>query len=104
VPFAEVAGHYRGCAGLSGPHVQVLEREVLSVVGWDLLDECRTGYITGELTRDGGKVTRLEAGSHSWEGVVRPSRTMPIPDCIKSGAETKKVATEWTVSDVRALD
>jgi hypothetical protein len=104
VPFAEVAGHYRGCAGLPGPHVQVLEREVLALVGWELLDESRTGHLTGETTRDGGKVTRLRAGSRAWEGVVRPSRTIPTPDCIKPWAETTKVTTEWAVSDVRALD
>jgi hypothetical protein len=103
VPFAEVAGHYRGCPGLPGPHVQVLEREVLSLVGWELLDECRVGALTGEITRDGGKMARLQAGSRSWEGVVRPSRTIPIPDCRKSAAEAKKTTTEWTVSDVRAV-
>jgi hypothetical protein len=103
VPFAEVAGHYRGCPGLPGPHVQVLERAVLSMVGWELLDECRRGDLTGETTPDGGKVARLQAGSHSWEGVVRPSRIVPIPDCRKSEAEAKKTTTEWTVSDVRAV-
>jgi hypothetical protein len=103
VPFAEVAGHYRGCPGLAGPQVQVLEREVLSMVGWELLDECRSGDLTGEMTRDGGQVARLRTGSHTWEGVVRPSRTIPIPDCGKSSAEAKKTTTEWTVSDVRAV-
>jgi hypothetical protein len=103
VPFAEVAGHYRGCPGLPGPHIQVLERAVLSMVGWELLDECRGGGLTGELTRDGGKVARLQAGSRSWEGVVRPSRTIPIPDCRKTSAEATKTTTEWTVSDVRAV-
>jgi hypothetical protein len=103
VPFAEVAGHYRGCPGLPGPHVQVLEREVLAMVGWELLDECRTGGLSGEMTRDGGTLARLQAGSRSWEGVVRPGRTIPIPDCGKTAAETKKTTTEWTVSDVRAV-
>ena len=103
VPFAEVAGHYRGCPGLPGPHVQVLERAVLSMVGWELLDECRDGDLTGETTRDGGTVARLRAGSRSWEGVVRPSRTVPVPDCRKPVAEAKKTTTEWTVSDVRPV-
>ncbi len=104
VRFAEVAGHYRGCAGLPGPHVQVLERAVLSVVGWDLLDACRSGHLTGETSSNGGQVTRLQAGAHSWEGVVRPGRTMPIPNCIRSQGEPTKAVTEWTVSDLRALD
>jgi hypothetical protein len=104
VPFAEVAGHYRGCAGLPSPHVQVLEREVLALVGWELLDERRSGRLTGETTRDGGEITRLEAGSRAWEGVVRASRTLPVPDCLTPSAETTKVTTEWTASDVRAVD
>lgn len=103
VPFAEVSGHYRGCAGLSGPHAQVLEREVLKMVGWELLDRPRMGFLTGELTSDGGEVARLESGADRWEGVVRRGRTLPVPDCMKPLGESKKSETEWTVSDVRAV-
>jgi hypothetical protein len=103
VPFAAVASHYRGCAGLTGPQVQALEREVLTCVGWDLLDRERTGYLTGETTGDGGQITRLDAGSDRWEAVVRPGRTLPVPDCMKPLAEAKKSETEWSVTDFRSV-
>jgi hypothetical protein len=103
VPFAEVAGHYRGCAGLAGPQPQTLEREVLRLVGWELLDRPRLGFVTGETVGDGGQIVRLEAGSDRWEGVVRPGRTLPVPDCMRPLSEAKKTETEWTVSEVRAV-
>ena len=103
VPFAEVAGHYRGCAGLGGSQAQVLEREVLKAVGWELLDRPRRAYLTGELTADGGEIARLESGADRWEGVVRRGRTLPVPDCMKPLEEAKKSETEWTASEVRAV-
>ena len=103
VPFTEVAAHYRGCAGLGGPQVQAVEREVLSAVGWELLDRPRSGQVTGETTADGGQITTLEAGADRWEAVVRPGRTLPVPDCMKPLAEAKKSETEWAVSGLRQL-
>ncbi|HET6963856.1 MAG TPA: sucrase ferredoxin [Acidimicrobiales bacterium] len=103
VPFADVAHHYRGCAGLAGPREQALEREVLLGTGWELLDRARTAFLTGETTADGGHVTRLEAGGDRWEAVVRPGRTLPVPDCMKPLSEAKKSETEWVVSDLRGL-
>jgi hypothetical protein len=103
VPFADVAARYRGCAGLGGPQVQALERDVLVSVGWELLDRPRAGYLTGEVTDDGGQVTRLDAGGDHWEGVVRPGRTLPVPDCMKPLSEATKTETEWIVSDLRSL-
>lgn len=102
VAFSEVAHHYRGCAGLAGPQAQVVEREVLIDVGWELLDRPRSAFPTGETTADGGTVIRLQAGVDSWEAVVRPGRTLPVPDCMKPLSEAKKTETEWTVSDLRS--
>lgn len=103
VPFSSVASHYRGCPGLAGPQVQALERDVLESVGWELLDRERSGYLTEEATDDGGQVVRLEAGADRWEAVVRPGRTLPVPDCMKPLSEARKTETEWTVTDLRAL-
>jgi hypothetical protein len=103
VPFAEVADNYRGCAGMPSPEVQAVEREVLRSVGWELLDRPRTGLLTGEKTADGGLVTRLEAGADRWEAVVRPGRTMPVPDCMRPLSEAKKSETELAVSGLRAV-
>jgi hypothetical protein len=101
VPFSEVAPHYRGCAGLGSAPAQAMEREVLIEVGWGLLDRPRSAFPTGETSADGGQVFRLEAGADRWEAVVRPGRTLPVPDCMKPLAEAKKSETEWVVSDLR---
>jgi hypothetical protein len=103
VPFSQVSGHYRGCAGLPGPQVQALERTVLEQVGWDLLDRPRRGFLTGETTAEGGTIARLEAGPDRWEGVVRPGRTLPVPDCMMPLSQARKTETEWVVADVRAV-
>lgn len=100
VPFAEVAGHYRGCAGLERPEVQALERAVLANVGWELLDRRRSGGLTGE-TAAAGALAYLEAGPDRWEAVVGPGRTMAVPECMKPLAEAKKSETEWVVSGLR---
>lgn len=102
VPFSEISHHYRGCAGLGSPQAQVLERQVLIDVGWELLDRARSAYPTGETTADGGTVIRLEAGVDRWEAVVRPGRTLPVPDCMKPLSEAKKTETEWQVSELRS--
>jgi hypothetical protein len=103
VPFASVASRYRGCAGLDGAEVQAVEREVLRLVGWELLDRPRSGHVTGETASGGGAVVRLEADSDRWEAVVRPGRTLPVPDCMKPLAEAKKTETELVVSSLRAV-
>jgi hypothetical protein len=98
----EVVDHYRGCAGLPGPQVQAVEREVLRHVGWDLLDQHRAG----EVTSDG--VVRLTvqppgAPSETWEAQVRPGRTLPVPDCGRPIEEATKSETEWVVEDLRRV-
>jgi hypothetical protein len=103
VPFVQVAARYRGCSGVSGPQAQALEKAVLEIVGWELLDRPRTGFVTGECTSDGGYVARLEAGSDCWEGIVRVGRTLPIPDCKKPTSATQKHESEWITDDVRTL-
>lgn len=107
VPFAEVADHYRGCAGLDGGKVQALERSVLAAAGWDVLDRRRRGYDTGEPAGpDGATLVRLEVddgrgGLDVWEGTVAPGRTLPVPGCMKPISEAKKTETEWAVGPVR---
>jgi hypothetical protein len=94
------ANHYRGCAGLPGPRVQVVEREVLRRVGWDLLSCARWGSeVAGDLVRlevsgEGGAVS-------IWEASVVPGRTLPVPDCGKPIEEAKKSETEWEVRGLR---
>jgi hypothetical protein len=106
VPFAHLAPHYRGCAGLPGPGVQALEREVLASEGWEVMDRPRRGFETGEADPDGWRVVRLEVadglgGIDSWEARVGPGRVLPVPDCGRPLSEAKKTDTEWAVADLR---
>ena len=96
------ADHYRGCAGLAGPRVQVLEREVLRRVGWELLSCSRWGSEVG----DG--IVRLDVEwpggeSESWEALVVQGRTLPVPDCGRPLEESKKSETEWEVRELRQV-
>jgi hypothetical protein len=95
--FGDVAGSYRGCAGLPGPQVQALEREVLRQVGWDLLDAPRTGSF------DGSRATLscvLDGETVTWSADVRPGRSVPMPDCQSAPSAATKSQTEWAVSAV----
>jgi hypothetical protein len=95
-PVEEVVDHYRGCAGLPGPQVQAVEREVLRQVGWDLFDQHRTGEVT-----DDGTVRLTVQGRgeplQTWEAEVKPGRTLPVPDCGRPIEEARKSETEWIV-------
>jgi hypothetical protein len=97
---AEVADHYRGCAGLAGPAVQALEREVLRQAGWAVLGSRRRST-TGEDGRTQLIVERSDGATDVWEGLVEPGRRMPVPDCGRPIAEAGKSETEWVVRDVR---
>lgn len=97
VPFADLAGHYRGCAGLGPAPVQALERAVLVEEGWGLLDRRRRGFaLDGTADR-----FRLETEGAAWEATVLPGRTLPVPECMKPLTESRKTETEWAVSDLQ---
>ena len=101
---AEAADHYRGCAGLGGPRVQVLEREVLRRVGWGLLSSSRSGYETENgLVRLEVEVAAGGGTVEVWEASVVPGRTLPVPDCGRPLEEAKKSETEWEVRDLRRV-
>jgi len=101
-PLEEVVDHYRGCAGLPGPQVQALEREVLRQVGWGLLDAHRTGEVTGDGTV---RLTVQASGrpAQTWVAEVRPGRTVPVPDCGRPIEEARKSETEWVVEGLEAV-
>lgn len=98
------ADHYRGCAGLGPAPVQALEREVLRRVGWELLSRRRHGAVVG----DDGRTQLVVDGADSstpqtWEAVVGPGRTLPVPDCGRPLAEATKSETEWLVAGLRQV-
>jgi hypothetical protein len=101
---ADVADRYRGCTGLSGPHVQAVEREVLRQVGWELLDMGRYGRVVSEGS-DGGVAVRFEVPGleSAWEATVLAGRVLSVPDCMKPIGEAKKTETEWRVAEFRQL-
>jgi hypothetical protein len=95
--FADVAGQYRGCAGLGSPQLQALEAEVLRRVGWSLPDRQRTGSFEGI----DALLTWEETGQTvTWAGEVRPGRTLPSPGCMEPLAPSGKTETEWAVTAV----
>jgi hypothetical protein len=101
VPFADVADRYRGCAGLSDRRIQALEREVLSVVGWEVLDASRRGMVDGATARL--EVTYGDGRVQVWEAEVPDGRTLPVPDCMHPLSEAKKTETELVVSRLRSV-
>jgi hypothetical protein len=93
--FADVAGQYRGCAGLASPQGQALEAEVLRRVGWSLLDRRRTGSFEGI----DALLTWEETGQTvTWAGEVGPGRTLPSPTCMEPLSASGKSETEWAVT------
>jgi hypothetical protein len=101
-PLEEVVDHYRGCAGLPGPQVQAVEREVLRQVGWDLLDMHRTGEVTGDGTVH-LTVQAPGAPTRTWAARVGPGRTLPVPDCGRPIEEARKSETEWVVEGLELI-
>jgi hypothetical protein len=98
-PIDQVVEHYRGCAGLPGPQVQALEKEVLRHLGWDLFDRHRNGQVNP----DGTTTLTLQtpdAPTQTWQAQVTPGRTLPVPDCGKPIQEATKSETEWTVTNL----
>ena len=114
---AAAADHYRGCAGLLGPRLQVLEREVLRRAGWELFSCARSGFdgaggpgssgSAGDGSDGNGRV-RLEVETpdgdvQRWEARVVPGRQLPVPDCGRPLEEARKSETEWSVEDLRRI-
>lgn len=95
---ADVADRYRGCAGLRGPRVQALEREVLRIIGWDLFDRPRAGQELGDGLVE-MQVDNPDGTTDRWRAAVTPGRILPVPDCMHPIGEAKKSETEWVVRD-----
>lgn len=100
-PLDELLPRYRGCAGLTSPRVQALERTALADVGWSWFDRRRHGTDLGD-----GRV-RLEADEDeagpvmTWEASVDVRRSVVVPTCGRPVDEASKSEPEWTVHDVR---
>jgi hypothetical protein len=101
---ASVVGRYRGCSGLGSARVQALEREVLRVCGWGLLDLHRSG-----LELDDGVTVQLDVVGDDgvrdrWQAAVTPGRLMPVPACMRPIDAARKAEHEWTVRDLRQVE
>lgn len=98
-PVDDVLARYRGCAGLTSPQVQAVEREAFAQIGWDWLDYRRRGTMLDDT------MVRLEALSPSgellaWEAEVWTGRTLTVPPC-RPPSEPPDTATEVVVTDVK---
>jgi hypothetical protein len=92
---------YRGCAGLTTPRIQAVERAVLAEVGWGLFDCARQGSEQGD-----GNV-RLSVshadGEQVWTAQVRTGRTLPVPGCGTPIQPDGKTAEEFIVDALRRV-
>lgn len=100
--LGDLVPRYRGCSGLSSPHVQALERAVLAETGWPLLSSLRHG---SELP-DGSVSLHVvgPASSSTWEATVRTGRVLPVPVCGSPIDEAKKSEPELIVDGFRRID
>ena len=95
----DVVDRYRGCAGLTSPAVQALEREALRAVGWDLFECARRGAELGD-DRYSLEVSLPNGAVETWTGQVGVGRTLGLPECGQASPTTSKSVTELVVRDV----
>ena len=98
---ADVLPLYRGCAGLTSPRIQAVERAVLAEVGWGLFGCTRQGFEEGDGT------VRLSVasadGEQVWAAQVRTGRILPVPGCGTPIQPEGKMAEEFVVDALRRL-
>jgi hypothetical protein len=100
-PVSTYVHQYRGCAGMSSPAVQAVERAVLGEIGWDLLDRPRSGEEAGD-----GTVTLVVGtgeGQRTWRGLVVVKRTLPVPNCGVPVSDNDKTDDELAVTELHEL-
>ena len=105
-PFAEVASHYRGTSALATPAAQVVDREVMTTLGWPWLDH-RPRAGSSPWTAPSGTwwsrwTTGLPTGpGGGWSARVTEVGRSPVPACgLALEAATKdspvlQVVGEW---------
>lgn len=100
-PTEELLAHYRGCAGLSSPRVQAVERSLLTEFGWKLLELPRWATETTE----GTVYFNVEFPDRiaSWEASVRETRVLMTPRCGHPLEASEKTSPEYAVSHLRQL-
>lgn len=100
-PLAELAGGYRGSAGMDSAAVQAVEREAFVEVGWDWLAWRRWSEPLGD---DRVRVTgeAPDGRRRSWEATVSVARLLPVPACGQPLEAATKTEPELLVSDLRS--
>ena len=97
-PASGYTSRYRGCIGLATRGAQAVERAVLAMAGWQVLDWPRRS----EEIADG--VVELIAttphGERRWRGKVEVVRTLPVPDCGSRLSGEEKTEDELAVIDL----
>ena len=99
--IADVLPLYRGCAGLTSPRIQAMERAVLAQVGWGLFDCNRQG---SEMADGTVRLSIPEPdGEQVWTAEVRTGRILPVPGCGTPIQTEGKTAKEFVVDNLRRL-
>ncbi len=99
MPLEQCLPLYRGCAGMSSPLVQAVERAVLATEGWKLLAQARTGRDLG----DGRVFLDLKGpgGDHRrWHARVVVRRMVPVPRCGSALNGDEKTEPELEVTEL----
>lgn len=94
------AGLYRGCTGLGAPAVQACDREAFREIGWSWLDHRRHGEVVED--QDGRSQVRIsyagpQGDTGTYEALVGVRRLVPIPECRKPLAASRKEAAELEI-------
>lgn len=98
-PFAELAPHYRGCAGIEAAEGQVLESAVLALEGWSVMDRPR------RLSALDGETAELEVSGPlaRYRARVSVARVLPVPECGRPITESRKNEREFVLTDLQSL-
>lgn len=91
LPASDMIHLYRGWAGLNSPSEQIVEREILSQVGWQWTQYKSSGEVVRK-SEDGLQVevrikyTDTSRRSGTYEATVKQTRAAPRVDCMTGDA------------------
>lgn len=97
-----VLSRYRGCAGVGPAPVQVLEREVLSEVGWAVLGAPRSGSVL-EDGRVRLVVDSAEPIGGTYEATVRVTDQVAVPVCGEEIEQATEFEPSFSIEALRQV-
>ncbi len=88
--------HLRGCVAFDSPYAQAADAAAIARQGWAWVDAVRTAE-AGQPDATGAVPVDLTSGSRAMQLLVRPGRTLPVPECMHSLDDATKSVTELIV-------